>query len=54
MPHKPFHLIKRPTTKSGKFIYYVKFYDDYGKTGERKKTFLGNYIEEKDRPKKNK
>jgi hypothetical protein len=30
MPHKPFHLIKRPTTKNGKFVYYVKFYDEYG------------------------
>ena len=30
MPHKPFHLIKRPTTENGKFIYYVKFYDDFG------------------------
>lgn len=30
MPHKPFNLFKRPTTKKSKFIYYVQFYDDEG------------------------
>ena len=30
MAHKPFHIYKRPTTKPGKSIYYVQFYDDAG------------------------
>jgi hypothetical protein len=30
MPHKPFNLYKRATTKKGKFIYYVQFYDESG------------------------
>ena len=30
MPHKPFHLYKRPTTKKNKCIYYVQFYDEDG------------------------
>jgi integrase len=30
MPHKPFHLYKRSTTKNTKHIYYVQFYDDDG------------------------
>jgi hypothetical protein len=28
--HKPFHIFKRPTTKKGKFVYYVQFYDEDG------------------------
>jgi len=31
MAHKPYHLHKRVTTKPGKYIYYVQFYDDSGK-----------------------
>ena len=31
MNHKPFNLYKRPTTKKGKYVYYVRFYDDFGK-----------------------
>lgn len=30
MPHKPFHLYKRPTRKKNKYIYYVQFYDEDG------------------------
>jgi integrase len=30
MIHKPFHLYKRPTTKKGKYVYYVRFYDETG------------------------
>ena len=30
MAHRPFNLYKRPTTKNGKYIYYVQFYDEYG------------------------
>jgi hypothetical protein len=30
MPHKPFNLYKRPTTKKGKIVYYVRFYDEEG------------------------
>lgn len=30
MPHKPFNLYKRLTTKNGRFIYYVQFYDESG------------------------
>lgn len=30
MPHKPFNIYKRPTTKKNKHIYYVQFYDEEG------------------------
>jgi integrase len=30
MPHKPFSIYKRPTTKKTKHIFYVQFYDDDG------------------------
>jgi integrase len=30
MPHKPFNIYKRPTTKKNKNIFYVQFYDDDG------------------------
>jgi len=30
MAHKPFNLYRRPTSKPGKYIYYVQFYDDTG------------------------
>ncbi len=30
MPHKPFNIYKRPTTKKNINIFYVQFYDDDG------------------------
>ena len=38
MAHKPFNLHKRPAKKSGRFIYYCQFYDEYGNRLNAKST----------------
>lgn len=52
MAHRAFNLYKRPTTKNGKFIYYVQFYDEYGNrltarsTGQTSKAAAENWAYE--------
>ncbi|HDY90410.1 MAG TPA: hypothetical protein ENH82_20105 [bacterium] len=49
MSHKYFHLHKRPSSKKGKYIYYVQFYDEYGdrltakSTGQTSKAAAENW-----------
>jgi len=49
MAHRAFNLYKRPTTKNGKYIYYVQFYDEYGNrltarsTGQTSKAAAENW-----------
>jgi hypothetical protein len=49
MAHRAFNLYKRPTTKNGKYIYYVQFYDDNGNrliarsTGQTSKAAAENW-----------
>jgi hypothetical protein len=38
MTHKIFHLHKRPTTKPGKYVYYVQFYDEDGNRSNARST----------------
>jgi len=42
MAHKPFILLKRPTTKPVRFIYYCKFRDNLGNLMTPISTYLGS------------